>query len=240
MPIGACSNASSKRTCASRSVASMRRRSEMSRRFTAIPSIERVVHQVGAERLEVDPVTVGVQESELERVGLDASGVSVARDRDERFVEVVGMDERGGVATDQLVDAVAEDLLDRAAHVADPQIGADDRDEVGRAGDERAEALFVLFELRRALDERGDVGERHRDEVGATVGVEVDDDGVGRHPPARRRRVDAHPSRSRGTAGRSRGSWSRDDPSSRISDPSRRISSKRSSCDGALGGSRPR
>ena len=75
-------------------------------------------------------------------------------DRGRDFLEVVGMDDLDGAAPDELLDAIAEDLLDRAADVADAQIGIDDGDDVGRAGNQGAEASFVLLDLGAAVDHR--------------------------------------------------------------------------------------
>ena len=108
------------------------------------PTDAGLVEQVGPLHLEPSPRAVAVLPAKLDRPRpplLEQLGVE-----DLRALRVSLVDERPAAGPDQPVRLVAQDRLDRGAHVPDRAIGLENEDDVGSVLHEGAEALLARAE----------------------------------------------------------------------------------------------
>ena len=119
-----------------------------------------VVEKVGVANFEAKPALVGVLERAFERVRVGAHLARVVHDPLEPRAVGLGEEAVEARALD-LVGRVAEHSLDRGALIGDDAVGVEDRDQVARVRDERAEASLALLPV-EILDERRGL-ERERD-----------------------------------------------------------------------------
>jgi hypothetical protein len=130
-----------------------------------------------AVRLQGDPVPVDVADPQAHRRPLPAPGEDLALGLGERL-QVVGVDGLGaeGVPADAVGDRVAGDALHRRAHGADPALGVQDADDVGRGLHHRLEGRLPLAHGRLGLAALGDVHDV-AEGVGQPAVVVVDEPG---------------------------------------------------------------